>query len=178
MTFGVSPKVTLKVTPNVTFWPEQVTFDPKSDSKVTFSVKKLVWGLLLGLLWGRPRKSLFSYFRGDFSFFGVSGVLGGQHFLKLRRQKHAFSQSTTPFACTLLEVPFSTTPGAPDNSPWRTGTPTNTMALMGCFPSLMGCFPGFAITSHYTSGNPLENCPLRKGPLKRFLMQLRAEKRH
>ena len=71
MTFGVSPKVTLKVTPKVTFWPE------KSLLSHIFRVKKSLWELLLGLLWGRPRKSLFSHFLSYFEFFGVRGVLAG-----------------------------------------------------------------------------------------------------
>ena len=63
MSFGVSPKVT----PKVTFCPEKVTFES------LFWVKKIV----LGYFGGEPEthvESLSSYFQ----FFGVSGVLGGR----------------------------------------------------------------------------------------------------
>ena len=66
MSFGVSPKVTLKVTPKVTFWPQKSLLSHLSGQKVTF-------GVTFRLLWGRPQKSLFSHFRVTLNFSGFRG---------------------------------------------------------------------------------------------------------
>ena len=69
------PKVTLTTTLKSDF------FDPKSDSKVTFRSRKSLSGLLLGLLWGGPRKLFFLVtfeLLLIFQIFGGSRNLGGQ----------------------------------------------------------------------------------------------------
>ena len=53
-------------------------FDPKSDSKVTSFGSKLLFGLLSGLLWARPRKStsliFLSFLGGIPCFFRLQGI--------------------------------------------------------------------------------------------------------
>ena len=49
--------------------------------KVTRKTKKWLLGLLLGLLWGIPQKSLFSHSRVTSNFSGFGGVLGVSIFL-------------------------------------------------------------------------------------------------
>ena len=89
----MSPKVTLKVTPKSNFFTRQVT------QMCLFSGQNVTLGVIpLELLWGRPQKSLFGRFQlkvsSDFEFFGVSRVLGGQHFLN----------SSFPLLCRLPPV--------------------------------------------------------------------------
>ena len=62
--------------------------------------------LLLGLLWGRPQKSLLGSLSSDFEFFGVSGVLGGRDFLNSRAPPFWGELSSAEWArSTQLPVP-------------------------------------------------------------------------
>ena len=70
------PKVSLKVTPRVTFRLEEWL------NNDFFRVKKWIFGLLLGLLWGRPQKSLSS----DIEFFGISGGSGRSAFSQFQKR--------------------------------------------------------------------------------------------
>ena len=67
MTFGVSPQSNPQSNPKSNFLIRKVT------QKWLFQVEKLLLGLLCGLLWGRPQKSLFSHFRATLNFSGFRG---------------------------------------------------------------------------------------------------------
>ena len=53
--------------------PERNFLSRNVTQKWLFRVRKLLSGWLLGLLWGRPRKSLFSHFWATFTFSGLQG---------------------------------------------------------------------------------------------------------
>ena len=66
--------------------------NPRSNPKSNFLTRKVtqkwlfrVRKLLFGLLWGGPRKSLFSQFWATLNFSGFWGVLGGTHFHNFSR---------------------------------------------------------------------------------------------
>ena len=76
---GTPPKVAQK-------WPQKWLFDPKRDSKVTFSGQKVTFGVTFELFWGSPPKVTFQSLLGYSDFFQGSGACSrfprSQHYPK------------------------------------------------------------------------------------------------